>query len=67
MVQATSIQRVVEEIENIAEGIRSNSQNEALVNTRLQSLDDQIKKSNQEMTQLMSVVKEIEAMSNDIH
>ena len=66
MVQATSIQRVVEEIENIAEGIRSNSQNEALVNTRLQSLDDQIKKSNQEMTQLMSVVKEIESMSNDI-
>ena len=55
MVQATSIQRVVEEIENIAEGIRSNSQNEALVNTRLQSLDDQIKKSNQEMTQLMSI------------
>ena len=55
MVQATSIQRVVEEIENIAEGIQSNSQNEELVNTRLQSLDDQIKKSNQEMTQLMSI------------
>lgn len=66
MVQATSIQRVVDEIENIAEGIRNNSQNEELVNTRLQSLDEQIKKSNQEMTQLMEVVKEIEAMSNDI-
>lgn len=66
LIQAESIQRVVDEIEHITEGIQSNSQNEDVVNNRLQNLDAQIKKSNAEMTELMEVVKGIKEMSTDI-
>lgn len=66
LIQAQSIQRVVADVEHIAEGIQSNSENEELVNNRLQNLDAQIKKSNVEMTELMNAVRSIEEMSTDI-
>lgn len=66
LVQADSIQRVVNEIDHIVSGIQNNSENEVLVNSRLHNLDTQIKKSNEEMTELMEVVKQIKEMSTDI-
>lgn len=67
LVQADSIQRMASEVERIAEGIQNNSQNEELVNNRLQNLDMQIKKGSEEMRELMNYVRSIEDMSNDIH
>lgn len=67
LVQADSIQRMASEVERIAEGIQNNSQNEELVNNRLQNLDMQIKKGSEEMKELMNYVRSIEDMSNDIH
>lgn len=66
LIQAESIQKVVSEVDSIAIGIQNNSQNEDLVNERLQDLDAQIKQNNTEMTELMEVVKAIGEMSNDI-
>ena len=66
LIQAESIQKVVSEVDNIAEVIHNNSQNENLVNEKLQDLDAQIKINNSEMTELMEVMKSIGEMSSDI-
>lgn len=66
LIQAESISKVVSEVDHIAEGIHNNSMNENIVNEKLQDLDAQIKRNNEEMTELMTVVKSIGEMSNDI-
>lgn len=64
--QANSIQTVAHDIENMAESIANSSENGNLVNKQLVALDAEIQTGNEEMTELLKVVKEVESMSNDI-
>lgn len=64
--QANSIQAVVHDVEDMAERIAHSSENGNLVNKQLGQLDNEIKNGNEEMTELLQVVKEVESMSNDI-
>lgn len=65
--QAESIQKVVEDIESVAEHTEKNSNNVFLINESLTELNNQIFTSKQQMTELHDVVDSIEQMSNDIH
>ena len=64
--QASSIYQVVLNVEDIAESVMHNSENEELVQKRLQELDALILNGNSEMKQLCSVVSQVESMSSDI-
>lgn len=64
--QANSIQTVAHDIENMAESIANSSENGNLVNKQLVALDAEIQTGNEEMTELLHAVKEVESMSNDI-
>lgn len=64
--QAASIQNLVADIENITDKIHNSSENGELVNEKLSSLDMEIKTSNQQMSELLSVVREVAEMSEDI-
>lgn len=64
--QATSIQAVAEDIQDMAEKIGNTSASEATVSGELRQLDDQIQTGNNEMTSLLHAVSDVEAMSNDI-
>ena len=64
--QASSINQVVLNVEDIAESVMHNSENEEHVQKRLQELDALILNGNSEMKQLCSVVSQVESMSSDI-
>lgn len=64
--QASSIEQAANEIRNIAEGINRSMENETIVSTRIRELNDLIGQGNQEMQQLLEVVKNVEEMSADI-
>lgn len=64
--QASSISELVTQMENMAESIARNSDNEDEIHKRLQSLDQLILNGNDEMGQLRTVVSQVEAMSSDI-
>lgn len=64
--QAASIQKMVADVEEVAQRIGHTSERGTLVNHKLKNLDTQIRNSNEQMMELLSVVKEIEEMSEDI-
>lgn len=64
--QASSIDQVVADVEEVAEKIDKNSQNEIVVEERLKNLGKLINNGNDQMTELLNVVTEVEAMSADI-
>ena len=64
--QASSLQQIVSDVEDMAECIVRNSENEEHVQERLQELDDLIINGNNEMENLRDVVIQIENMSSDI-
>ncbi len=66
VMQASSIQKVVEDFGDVVNKINNNSVNASVVNENLMQLNEQIQNSNEEMTQLLAAVKEIEEMSADI-
>lgn len=66
VMQASSIQKVVKDFEDVVEKINHISSNTSIVNGNLMRLDAQIQNSNEEMTQLLEAVKEVEKMSGDI-
>ena len=64
--QASSINQLVSNVEDMAECIVRNSENEERVQERLQELDTLIINGNNEMGQLCNVVSQVENMSSDI-
>lgn len=64
--QANSIMTVAHDVEDIAMRIANSSENGDKVNAKLGQLDGEINTGNEEMTVLLTVVKEVESMSNDI-
>lgn len=64
--QADSIQKIVADIENVAEQTEKNSHAEMIINEKLSDLNLQISSSKEQMDELRNVVGEIEKMSNDI-
>ena len=64
--QASSINQLVSNMEDMTERISRNSENEERVEARLEELDNLIQNGNAKMGQLREVVKEIEDMSSDI-
>ena len=66
LAQATSIQGVVDDINDISERINNSSKNGEVINRKLQELDREIQSSNAQMTELMEAVNQVEVMSADI-
>lgn len=64
--QASSINQLVSNVEDMSECILRNSENEEQVQERLQKLDDLIINGNDQMQQLCDVVSQVESMSSDI-
>lgn len=64
--QAESVQRVVNDIETVAEQIAKSSENGAIINNKLIDLNNQIHSGNKEVNELADVVVRIESMSADI-
>lgn len=64
--QASSIDQLVANVEDMAECIMRNSENEEKVQKRLQQLDSLIINGNNEMERLRDVVSQVENMSSDI-
>ncbi|MBO5279225.1 MAG: hypothetical protein J6B06_07030 [Lachnospiraceae bacterium] len=64
--QASSINQLVLNVENMTECIVRNSENEERVQERLQKLDTLIINGNDQMEQLSNVVSQVENMSSDI-
>lgn len=64
--QASSINQLVSNVEEMAECIVRNSENEEHVQQRLQELDSLIVNGNREMENLCDVVRQVENMSSDI-
>ena len=64
--QAASLQKLVTEVDNVADGINRNSQKVLVVNDSLLKLDNEIKDGDDKMQELLTVVKEVEEMSEDI-
>ena len=64
--QAGSIQNLVHSMDEVVERISSSSENDAVVNKKLRELDDEIKHSNTQMSELLGIVHQIEEMSEDI-
>lgn len=66
MAQASSLQKLVTDVENVAQNINANSDNTIFVNESLGNLDSEIKDGNQKMQELSNVVRTVEEMSEDI-
>lgn len=64
--QSNSIQILVDDLTDVVSRINRNSQNEELVLQKLEKLNTQIQNSNQQMTELLNAVDEIENLSTDI-
>ena len=64
--QAASLQKLVADVDNVVESINRNSQKVNVVNESLLNLDIEIKDGDDKMHALLSVVKEVEEMSEDI-
>ncbi|MDY5577110.1 MAG: methyl-accepting chemotaxis protein [Lachnospiraceae bacterium] len=64
--QASSINQLVSNVEDMSECIVRNSQNEENVEERLQELDNLIINGNHEMEQLCNLISQVENMSSDI-
>ncbi len=64
--QASSIDKVVMDVQDVATRIHNNSENEIIVENKLKALDGLIGNGNKEMTELLTVVKEVADMSSDI-
>ena len=65
--QAASLQKLVADVDNVVESINRNSQKVNVVNESLLNLDIEIKDGDDKMHALLSVVKEVEEMSEDIN
>ena len=66
MAQASSLQKLVMDVENVAQNINANSDKTIFVNESLGNLDSEIKDGNQKMQELSNVVRTVEEMSEDI-
>lgn len=66
MAQASSLQKLVTDMENVAQNINANSDKTIFVNESLGNLDSEIKDGNQKMQELSNVVRTVEEMSEDI-
>lgn len=64
--QASSIDQVVVDVQEVADRIQRNSDNEQLVDDKLKNLEQLIQNGNTEMTHLLTIVREVEEMSADI-
>lgn len=64
--QASSIDKVVLDIQEVTERIQRNSENEVVVEDKLKNLDSLIGNGNSEMVKLVEIVKEVASMSTDI-
>lgn len=64
--QASSINQLVSNVEDMSESIVRNSESEERVQERLQELDTLIIDGNNQMEQLCDVVRQVENMSSDI-
>lgn len=64
--QAGSIQSLADDLNVIVDRINRNSENEEIVNRKLMNLDHQIQAANQQMSDLLVAVDEIETMSSSI-
>lgn len=66
MAQASSLQKLVTDVENVAQNINANSDKTIFVNESLGNLDSEVKDGNQKMQELSNVVRTVEEMSEDI-
>lgn len=66
MAQAASLQKLVTDVENVAQNINANSDKTIFVNESLGNLDSEIKDGDQKMQELSNVVRTVEEMSEDI-
>lgn len=66
MAQASSLQKLVTEVENVAESINRNSEKVTFVNESLGNLNGEIKDGDRKMQELLNVVNSVEEMSEDI-
>ena len=66
MAQASSLQKLVTDVENVAQNINANSDKTIFVNESLGNLDSEIKDGNQKIQELSNVVRTVEEMSEDI-
>lgn len=66
MAQASSLQKLVTDVENVAQNINAKSDKTIFVNESLGNLDSEIKDGNQKMQELSNVVRTVEEMSEDI-
>ena len=66
LAQASSLQKLVTDVENVAQNINANSDKTIFVNESLGNLDSEIKDGNQKMQELSNVVRTVEEMSEDI-
>ena len=66
MAQASSLQKLVTDVENVAQNINANSDKTIFVNESLGNLDSEIKDGHQKMQELSNVVRTVEEMSEDI-
>ena len=66
MAQASSLQKLVTDVENVAQNINANSDKTIFVNESLGNFDSEIKDGNQKMQELSNVVRTVEEMSEDI-
>lgn len=66
MAQASSLQKLVTDVENVAQYINANSDKTIFVNESLGNLDSEIKDGDQKMQELSNVVRTVEEMSEDI-
>lgn len=66
MAQASSLQKLVTDVENVAQNINANSDKTIFVNESLGNIDSEIKDGDQKMQELSNVVRTVEEMSEDI-
>lgn len=66
MAQASSLQKLVTDVENVAQNINANSDKTIFVKESLGNLDSEIKDGDQKMQELSNVVRTVEEMSEDI-
>ena len=64
--QASSIQQVVDDVNNVNDIINTNLENALVVEEQIKHLEREIQTGNAEMTELRNVVKNVEEMSSDI-
>lgn len=64
--QASSIQSLENEVENMNGGFQRNAENCDLVDGKLQKLNGNIQEGHADMTELLAMVAQVESFSNDI-